>query len=145
MDKEAQQPISEEDFNIPSDITPAYIQQKNRQGLGFTILGVVIILCLCGLSWLYDHYSEMRYFKPGMASFNQQQYPAAERDFQNYLRLENDPDGHYYLGRTFLAEGKTTEARREFMLDGTRCEGGRWGGRWLPNPRSASYLQQLRK
>ena len=142
MKEETPQPISDKDFNTPNDITPAYMQKKNQQGLGFTILGFLVIACLCGLSWVYDHYSELRYFKPGVALFNQHQYPAAQRDFQSYLRLENDPDGHYYLGRTFLAEGNKVDARREFLQDGARVNG---SGRLWPNSRSASYLRQLRK
>ena len=140
MDKEAQQPITEEDFDAPSDITPAYMQEKYRQGRGFTIFGVIVIASLCALSWLYDHYSELYYFRPGVALFNQHQYPAAQRDFQRYLHLENDPDGHYYLGRTFLAEGNTAEARHEFMQDGIRTNG---NGRLRLNNRSASYLRQM--
>jgi tetratricopeptide (TPR) repeat protein len=143
LKKKMQQTISEEDFTAPSDITPAYLQEKYRQGRGFTFFSIMVIVSLCGLAWLYSHYSYLRYFKPGVASFNQHQYPAAERDFQLYLRLENDPDGHYYLGRTYLATGKTTEARRELMLDGTRYEMGKWGGIWQPSKRSAPYLRQL--
>ena len=145
MDNEAQKQITEEDFTSPNDVTPANRQEWYRQGWAFTFFSVLVIVSLCALSWLYDHYSELRYFKPGMVLFKQHQYPAAERDFQSYLHLENDPDGHYYLGQTFLAEGKRIEARREFMLDGTRYDNGKWGGKWEPNSRSASYLQQLRK
>ncbi len=145
MEEETPQSISEEDFTVPNDITPAYVQEKHKQGYGFAFFGIMVIVSLCALSWLYDHYSELHYFKPGVALFNQHQYPAAERDFESYLHLENDPDGHYYLGRAFLAEGKTIEARREFMLDGTLLVQPRWGSKWQPNSRSTPYLQQLRK
>ena len=143
MEKQTPPTFSEADFTDPIEITPADRQKWNKQGQRFNLLCATVIIFLCGLSWAYDHYAELRYFKPGVALFNQQHYPAAERNLRAYLRFDNDPDGHYYLGRTLLAEGKAAEARRELIQDGTRISPGRWSGGWRQNSRSVPYLKQL--
>ena len=98
------------------------------------------------MNWLYNHYGYVRYFKPGVVELNQHNYPAAERDFRSYLRIDDQPDGHYYLGQTLLAEGRLSAARAEFARDGYfYVMRRRPGGLWLPASRSTEYLRRLPK
>ena len=121
-------------------------EKQQRFGLWrFGLLAFGVIGSLCVLNWLYLHYGYVRYFKPAVVELSQRNYSAAERDFHSYLRIDDQPDGHYYLGQTLLAEGRLSEARSEFARDGFFYIARHSGGFWLPNSRSAEYLRHLPK
>lgn len=111
-----------------------------RPGCGRALLLIVLVFgLLIGLSTAYDRVWTSLYLRPGIAYFEAGQYGAAEHDLRWYLRFENDPTGHYWMGRTLLAEGRTAQARWEFLKDVQQVS--KYG--MHINARSRYYLRQL--
>lgn len=121
----------------------AFARAQNRKG-GWLLFGAVaVILLLCALNVLYSHFADFRYFRPGVRDFDARRYPAAEAEFRTYLHWVNDADGHYFLGRTLLAEGQVPAARAEFLRDVAVRPGNQTGKRSVLSARSSAILRGL--
>ena len=131
-----------EDLNTPKGMFARH-QSKRLSRLGPAAFLLVAGLIL--LNFLYSYTTEFYCLRPGIAQYRQGNYRTAERDLRLYLRLENDPAGHYYLGRTLLAEGKEEAAYAQFDQDRILVPVGGKNYEWRLDRGSAVFLNPSRQ
>ena len=102
-----------------------------------TVIGLLIAACCA-----YDGILDRMLYKPALADYRAGEYRAAEQGFREYLLFENDPDAHYYLARTYLAEGKLDQAKTEFLKDLSPRSRGR-SENFRNNRRSVEQLRKM--
>ena len=103
---------------FPKDIFPEPPEKVKKpiQNPAAGLWGGFVGMALITILWFFCLNQINSAMQPGLAHYNQGNYPAAETDFRKFTQNEwtaEDPKGHYYLGLCLLHEGQFEEGRTE--------------------------------